>query len=159
LKNLGFQEKFSGILDFFKPNPNAILFYKDLTVENTKLFTDSEINTPTSFVQAFETSNKYFLEKEYAIAEAYIDLAIEFEPNNPQIYLLKAKNEMATKGNVAAINQFFKAIELDGNLAEAFRRLGICYYNHRRTLDAHEHWDKAVQLGDLKSRDLIEKYP
>jgi tetratricopeptide (TPR) repeat protein len=100
-----------------------------------------------------------YLKCEYGFADDYIDQAIELAPMNPKLYLLKGKITRSYKGNVMAMRFYRTAIELDSCLAEAYRELGICEMNVSMRHDAHENWQKASQLGDIKAKELIEKFP
>jgi [ribosomal protein S5]-alanine N-acetyltransferase len=159
LKKLGFEKPIDFGFSMFSPNAKALIFNKDLTRENTKLFSYEETQQPKIFEEACELAMKMYLKKEFVFAEEYINMAINFQPHNPRAYLLKGKISKAFKGNTFAISDFREAIKIDEYLAEAYRELGICQYNLAMRLDAHKNWEKAVSLGDEKAKELIEKYP
>lgn len=157
LKKLGFEKVYLGLVSFHKPK--AISFYKDLTIENTKLFRSDYTQSPNNFDDAYDLANKMYAENELAFAEEYINTSIELQPSNTKAYLLKAKISKSLRGNIPAIKDYEDALAIDIKLIEAYRELGICQYNLGLHDEAHKNWEIADKLGDEKSKEFIKKYP
>ena len=91
------------------------------------------------------------------------DLAQQFDPTNPYIYLGRGYvyvNIQTLDAQKLAVENLEKAISLDLELPSSYIVLGGAYLNLGRDTDARQAWEKAFQLdpSDPTPQKYIDKY-
>jgi tetratricopeptide (TPR) repeat protein len=84
----------------------------------------------------------------YAAAKEQLDLLVQKQPNNPDVYLaLATYYDAATKDTGAALAALHKALQLDPNRSESYRNLGILDAQGQQWVEAEANLKKAVELA------------
>ncbi len=93
----------------------------------------------------------------YAPALNDIEKAIRLSPREPVLHAEAAAINYRVAQNEQAIACAQKAIELDGNFADAHRILGVCLMEKGEKAEARKHLLKAKELGDTLVDDILKK--
>ncbi|MCS7184804.1 MAG: tetratricopeptide repeat protein [bacterium] len=93
-------------------------------------------------------------EKNYSIAEEYIQRAIKLRSNYSEAYAFLGKLEYERKGDIdKAIEYYKKAIKFDPDYAEAYFNLGVLL----REKQAYEEAKKNLEIAKKLKPSLVEK--
>lgn len=140
------------------PNPNSIAFTREIKLNPQP----HKATTFFGFKLTCGIARTSLKNGDYDSAYAYTETLLSNSKNNLQLgeaCLIKGLVIRATEGNLAAMSIFEKSIELNPTLAQSYVELGICQYNIAWRNQAHENWQKGLELGDERAASLIEKYP
>lgn len=80
-------------------------------------------------------------------AACYFDRAMKFRPKDANVYLIFGIFLHQSGKQSAALEQYTKAIELDGSMAEAYYNLGLLYLDMDRNEEALMAAKSAYKLG------------
>lgn len=156
LLKLGFEKEYRG--HGIEMLSKRDLYTKDLNSENTIYFSSQDATLKDDFHSLLQAAESYFRTNEYGWAMKTINEALAKNSTSIEALFLKAKIVQSTEGNVRAYQIFEEIIEVKPTFAPAYRYMGICLYNIGNRENAIEHWEKAVELGDLESEKLLENY-
>ncbi len=92
----------------------------------------------------------------YLNAKEQLDWLLQNQQTNPDVYLILATYDDATKDTAGALAALRKALQLDPTRSETYLAMGIIYAEGQQWGDAEKNLDKAVEL-DPKSVEALIK--
>lgn len=87
-----------------------------------------------------------------------INKAIELSPNDVELWIEKGSVHLRVNQMDEAVTALNKAISIDPKVAAAYRMLGYCLVQQKKSKEACAHFAKAKELGDEVVDGLIQKY-
>lgn len=93
----------------------------------------------------------------YAQALSDIERAVKLEPTEPLFRAEEAVVNYRVGQTDQAITAAKEAIRLDEKFADAHRILGICYRDKGNKAEARKCLERAIELGDSFSQDILDK--
>ncbi|MFG6104858.1 tetratricopeptide repeat protein [Leptothoe sp. EHU-05/26/07-4] len=112
-------------------------------INRSLLLTDEQENSSELVGRAFALA----LRKRTKDAIAYVDRALELEPQNPITWQLRGNLMQADKNYPAAIQAYQKALSIDENLEESHYGLGISFFKVKRFQLASKAFNKVIEQG------------
>ena len=84
------------------------------------------------------------------------DLAIKFNPNNPDIYRKKGLILFGMGRYDEAKTNFERAISLNAKDTQAYINLGMVNYVHGKNKEALRDWEKAISLKEAANKVVFQ---
>ncbi|TKJ34173.1 hypothetical protein CEE39_02765 [bacterium (candidate division B38) B3_B38] len=94
----------------------------------------------------FNLGTCYLAKKDYPQAEKYLMKALEFFPDNPQLYINLSSVYVDTGRPEKAEEMFQQLVQLSPT-AETYFNIGVQYYNNQQPEKAIEYFRKTVELN------------
>ena len=110
---------------------------------------------PEHYAARLEMARILIYARQYQVAKDQLDLLVQKDPGNPDVYIaLATYYDSATKDTAAALAALHKALQLDPNRSESYRSLGILDAQGQQWVEAEANLKKAVDLAP-KSADAL----
>ncbi len=110
---------------------------------------------PDHYGARLELAKLLIFSRQFPPAKEHLDLLVQKDPGNPEVYLaLATYYDTDTKDEAAAFAAVHKALQLDPNRSESYLSLGILDVQNQQWLEAETNLKKAVEL-DPKSVDAL----
>jgi tetratricopeptide (TPR) repeat protein len=95
---------------------------------------------------------------EYDLAMKYYDLAIMFEPYNPENFFKRGNHLYEIDNLTGALEDFDYAISLDESVPAPYTNRGLLKFEMKDKIGACEDWKKAFKLGSEYAQELLKKH-
>jgi superkiller protein 3 len=129
----------------------GLCWYKKGDSKNSKLWFFKAIQLDSTDIKAYKyLFSTYAAKEEFDLAFQTIDRAIEIEPQDKSLYVLKGDLHVIRNHHYKAVDAYLKAYELDIKDEEVLRKLGLSYFKT-------EKFDKAkyfLLLSDKVAMNL-----
>jgi tetratricopeptide (TPR) repeat protein len=94
----------------------------------------------------------------YDLAMKYYDLAIMFDPYNPENFFRRANYLYETDNLAGAMEDFDYAISLDESVPAPYTNRGLLKLEMKNKSGACEDWKKAFKLGSEYAQELLKTH-
>jgi histone-lysine N-methyltransferase SETD3 len=101
-----------------------------------------------------DEGNKFFLRREYEIANLYFSKAIENDDTEKVFFSNRAACHLALGNYKSALNDALNCIELDSNYPKGYYRAALAYYEMNRIDDAIKLIEIYKNIGNANSEDI-----
>ena len=99
---------------------------------------------PDYYAAHLDLANLLVLAHQFTDAKQHLDLLAQKQPNNPDVYIARARYDAAINNTTAALADMQKAVQLDPKRADSFLNLGVLEVQSQQ-------WD-AAEANFKKSR-------
>jgi tetratricopeptide (TPR) repeat protein len=87
-----------------------------------------------------------------------IEKGVELEPNNPEVFVLRAIFKHFKGDAIGKYNDLDRALTLDNKYAEAYYSRGLYYMSDSKIEQAVDDLEKAFEYGNKKQKKEAEHY-
>jgi tetratricopeptide (TPR) repeat protein len=116
------------------------------------------LNNPKDEVAFKNRGDEYFNQGNLSQAVADYTNAIDLEPENSELYYLRAEAKIGLNEFLSAAVDYTYIISLDSTDATAYYNRGICYASLNIKVSACDDFKKAGDLGLFEAYQIIKDY-
>ena len=105
--------------------------------------------------QHLDMANLLILSRRLPEAREHLDLLVQKQPNNPEVYLARASYDAAANNTAAALADMQKALQLDPARSDSYLSLAMLQMQGQQWDAAEASFKKAVDLNPKSASSLL----
>jgi Tfp pilus assembly protein PilF len=110
---------------------------------------------PEYYAAQLDLANLLILAHQLSDAKEHLDLLVQKQPDNPEVFIARANYDAATNNTAAAMADMQKALQLDPKRSDSYLNLALLQVHGEQWDAAEGNFKKAVELSPKSANALI----